>query len=53
MQKVVDEAILLNTFSKTAQLHLENYSWSYFSKKKSSFIRLYLAQLSFTNEVFF
>jgi len=34
MHEVVDEAILSNTFSKTAQLHLESCSWSYFLKKQ-------------------
>jgi hypothetical protein len=32
MQEVVGEAILPNTFSKVAQLHLESCSWNYFRK---------------------
>jgi len=35
MHEVVVEAILRNNFLKTAQLHLENCSWSCFFKKTS------------------
>jgi len=34
MHEVVGEAILLNTFSKTAQFHIKSCSLSYFLKKQ-------------------
>jgi len=40
MHKVVDEAILPNKIFKTAQLHLESYSWSCFFKKIALIVKL-------------
>ena len=44
MHEVVCEAILPSTFSKTAQLHQENHSWSYFLRKTALLVKLSCAK---------
>jgi len=51
MHKVVCEAILPNTFSKIALLHLESHSWSYFffKKKTALLVKLSCAKQALTH----
>jgi len=48
MHEVVVEAILPNIFFKTAQLHLESCSWSYFLKKIALLVKLSYAKQAST-----